>query len=63
MKIPDKISNITELARWVEKRKPKIIEIGEKSKLQKIVELKLNHDAGSQGKWRGFRGIPIRYLF
>ena len=60
MKIPNEISTITELAEWVERKKPKVIEIGEKSNLQEIVELTLS--LKGKGRWKRFRSIPIRYL-
>lgn len=57
MKVPNKISNLKELSEWVEKRNPKTLQIGKKSKLLLIREfIKENYFA-----WTDYRGILIKY--
>ena len=54
MKIPDKIYNLTMLAKWVDKYNPKILEIGVNSKLREIRDF-------NPGQWRFYRNIKIKY--
>ena len=60
MKIPNKIETLTDLVKWVETNSPKLIEIGQKSKIRKIAEF--NDYGKNQWSWKFFRDIPIKYL-
>ena len=65
MKIPDKIETLKDLVKWVETKRPKLIEIGKKSKIRKIAEFNdYIEDCLGENKWswKFFRDIPIKYL-
>jgi hypothetical protein len=56
MKVPNYISNLSLLAKWVTKHQPTEIYIEKKSKLLKIREfMRTNY----KGEWEGYRGIPL----
>ena len=40
MKIPNEIKTLTELLKWVEKNKPKVIVLGKKSRLRNFVDVR-----------------------
>lgn len=61
MKLPNKIETFFELVKWIESKKPKIIEIRKGSKMKKIREFN-NQKIQENWAWKTFRGIPIKYL-
>ena len=59
MKVPDSIGTLDKLGAWCDKNKPKVMDIGKKSKLREIG----GFWGGFQDEsWQWYRDIKIKYL-
>ena len=56
MKVPNKISTLTELSNWFDKKNPSVIEISKNSELRKIQEFNLQETK----RWKHYKGIVIK---